>query len=452
MNQFIERKGAPMFTNTAFIDKHVDDLLQVGGNHFQEAHKKNNLGIAIADIQGNILDANEHYAHILGCRSCELIGVDTVQFSYHEEIKVEIERYKQFVARKRSYSRLEKRYITLTGKDVQTDALIKLAHNDSNESSVFIGLFLETARYTAPVAKSTLSDKAFHQLFEIAAMPLAIVNANKEFVLVNAKYRQIIGYEIKDAPTINHWCRLVFPDTNCYHWISREIEGCITQDKHASIQVEKNPSEHSLHCKNGAVRIMVISTALIENNYLISFQDITEQKERYKKLEHDAYHDFLTGLPTRSLLIDRLNQMINQAERHEQYFVVMYLDLDGFKYVNDTYGHKVGDQLLQVTADRLRLAMREIDTIARIGGDEFAAILSDIKELSIASFLFKRLLESVSMPVTIDTVEVSVSVSIGAVHYHQKEKTTTADQLLDKADKAMLQAKALGKNRCCVYP
>ena len=96
--------------------------------------------------------------------------------------------------------------------------------------------------------------------------------------------------------------------------------------------------------------------------------------------------------------------------------------------------------------------MREIDTIARIGGDEFAAILSDIKELSIASFLFKRLLESVSMPVTIDTVEVSVSVSIGAVHYHQKEKTTTADQLLDKADKAMLQAKALGKNRCCVYP
>jgi diguanylate cyclase (GGDEF)-like protein len=151
------------------------------------------------------------------------------------------------------------------------------------------------------------------------------------------------------------------------------------------------------------------------------------------------------------LLIDRLNQVISQAERHEQYFVVMYLDLDGFKHVNDTYGHKIGDQLLQVIADRLRSAMREIDTIARIGGDEFAAILSDIKELSIASLLFKRLLESVSMPVTIDTVEVSVSVSIGVVHYQQKEKTTTADQLLDKADKAMLKAKLLGKNRYCIY-
>lgn len=440
-----------MFTSAAFIDKHVDDLLQAGGSCFQEAYKENSLGIAIADIQGNILDLNEHYADIVGYSSCELIGVDTVQFSYHEEIKIEIERYRQFVTRKRSYSRLKKRYITLAGEDVQTDSFVKLVHSDSDESSIFVGLFLETDRYTAPVAKSTLSDKAFHQLFEIAAMPLAVVNANKEFVLVNAKYRQIIGHAIKDAPTINHWCRLAFPNANYYHWISKEIESCITQDQHTSVQVEKNPSEHSLHCKNGAVRIMVISIALIENNYLISFHDITEQKERYKKLEHDAYHDFLTGLPTRSLLIDRLNQVISQAERHEQYFVVMYLDLDGFKHVNDTYGHKIGDQLLQVIADRLRSAMREIDTIARIGGDEFAAILSDIKELSIASLLFKRLLESVSMPVTIDTVEVSVSVSIGVVHYQQKEKTTTADQLLDKADKAMLKAKLLGKNRYCIY-
>jgi PAS domain S-box-containing protein len=228
-----------MFTSAAFIDKHVDDLLQAGGSCFQEAYKENSLGIAIADIQGNILDLNEHYADIVGYSSCELIGVDTVQFSYHEEIKIEIERYRQFVTRKRSYSRLKKRYITLAGEDVQTDSFVKLVHSDSDESSIFVGLFLETDRYTAPVAKSTLSDKAFHQLFEIAAMPLAVVNANKEFVLVNAKYRQIIGHAIKDAPTINHWCRLAFPNANYYHWISKEIESCITQDQHTSIQVEK---------------------------------------------------------------------------------------------------------------------------------------------------------------------------------------------------------------------
>ncbi|MEI7613393.1 MAG: diguanylate cyclase [Betaproteobacteria bacterium] len=184
--------------------------------------------------------------------------------------------------------------------------------------------------------------------------------------------------------------------------------------------------------------------------YVGLFSDITELKAHEQKLEHIAHHDALTNLPNRVLLADRLQQAMAHTLRREQPLAVAYLDLDGFKAVNDQHGHDIGDQLLIAVTERLKNALREGDTLARIGGDEFVAVLIDVNELTASVPMFKRLLEAASTPVTIAETVLQVSASIGITFYPQNGDVS-ADMLLRQADQAMYQAKQDGKNRYHIF-
>lgn len=175
-------------------------------------------------------------------------------------------------------------------------------------------------------------------------------------------------------------------------------------------------------------------------------QDITERKEHERKLRLIAHYDGLTGLPNRVLLADRLQQAMSQAQRRNQRLAVAYIDLDGFKSINDHHGHEAGDQLLTTIATRMRQALRENDTIARLGGDEFVAVLIDLQEARAGEPLIRRLLSAASRPVILGDLELRVSGSIGVTFYPQ-EDDVDADQLLRQADQAMYQAKLSGKDR-----
>jgi diguanylate cyclase (GGDEF)-like protein/PAS domain S-box-containing protein len=181
-------------------------------------------------------------------------------------------------------------------------------------------------------------------------------------------------------------------------------------------------------------------------NYIALFSDITPLKEQQARLEHIAHFDALTGLPNRLLLADRLGQAMRQATRRGQRLAVAYLDLDGFKVVNDTYNHEVGDRLLIALAKRMSEALREGDTLARIGGDEFVAVLVDLPNSEIGSLALERLLEAAASPVQLGDLALQVSASIGVSIYPQTEEVD-ADQLVRQADQAMYQAKQSGKNR-----
>jgi len=177
-----------------------------------------------------------------------------------------------------------------------------------------------------------------------------------------------------------------------------------------------------------------------------SFVDITTQRQQQKQLEHLAHYDALTHLPNRVLLVDRLKQAMAQVKRRSQNLAVVYIDLDGFKEVNDRYGHDVGDELLKTLAERLRGVLREVDTVARMGGDEFIAILSDLPERDAVLPLVERLLECCSRPFDIQGSQVQVSGSLGVTFYPQPD-SVEATQLMAQADQAMYQAKQAGKNR-----
>lgn len=174
--------------------------------------------------------------------------------------------------------------------------------------------------------------------------------------------------------------------------------------------------------------------------------DISERLSHQKELEHIAHYDSLTHLPNRVLLSDRILQALAQSERSENLVGIVFLDLDGFKKVNDTHGHATGDRLLIELSLRLKEALRKGDTLARIGGDEFVAVILNLKTAQAIEAILKRLLEAAATPFQIKTIEARVSASIGVTFFPQKS-SPDVDQLLRQADQAMYQAKQAGKNR-----
>jgi diguanylate cyclase (GGDEF)-like protein/PAS domain S-box-containing protein len=184
--------------------------------------------------------------------------------------------------------------------------------------------------------------------------------------------------------------------------------------------------------------------------YVALFSDITQLKEHERKLEHIAHYDVLTGLPNRVLLADRLRQGMAQSHRQKRLLAVAYLDLDGFKAVNDRHGHEAGDLLLAAVAHNMKQTLREGDTLARLGGDEFVAVLLDLADVPASEISLDRLLAAAAEPVQVEGLSLQVSASVGVAFYPQAEDVD-ADQLLRQADQAMYQAKLSGRNRYHIF-
>lgn len=184
--------------------------------------------------------------------------------------------------------------------------------------------------------------------------------------------------------------------------------------------------------------------------YVSLFSDITALKQQQQQLEKIAHYDALTGLPNRVLLSDRLQQAILRTRRQENILAVAFFDLDGFKAINDSYGHSIGDRLLVELAERSKLSLREGDSLARLGGDEFIAVLPSLNHSDESLPVLERLLSAISKPLNINNLELSVTASIGITFFPQ-EDDIDADQLIRQADQAMYVAKQSGKNRFHVF-
>jgi diguanylate cyclase (GGDEF)-like protein/PAS domain S-box-containing protein len=180
--------------------------------------------------------------------------------------------------------------------------------------------------------------------------------------------------------------------------------------------------------------------------YVAHITDLTEIKKRERELEHIAHFDTLTGLPNRTLFADRLRQAMVHVHRRKQLLAVAYIDLDGFKEINDRHGRDAGDRLLAALAEHMRDALREGDTLARLGGDEFVAVLLDLTGVEDSAPVLARLLAAVSEEVQVADRTLQVSASMGVTFYPQAEEVD-ADLLLRQADQAICQAKLAGRSR-----
>jgi diguanylate cyclase (GGDEF)-like protein len=182
---------------------------------------------------------------------------------------------------------------------------------------------------------------------------------------------------------------------------------------------------------------------------VMALVDATERQARQREVWHQANFDHLTGLANRSLFIDRLERALLLQARSGQMAAVLFIDLDGFKPVNDRYGHAAGDAVLIEVGQRLTAAVRSTDIAARFGGDEFVIGLTEIRDVQHVEMLAIKLLEAIGAPYRVGDFRVELGASIGVALF--PEDGQGGDMLLAAADEAMYQAKQAGKGTCCFY-
>jgi diguanylate cyclase (GGDEF)-like protein/PAS domain S-box-containing protein len=283
-------------------------------------------------------------------------------------------------------------------------------------------------------------------VFGYAREGITITSAGGTIIDVNDAFTRITGYSREEVIGKNpHMLSSGRHDKAFYETMWRGL----TEQGHWSGEIWNRR-------KSGEVypELMTISAVRDEQGhtqqYVALFSDITAIKQHQSQLEHLAHFDALTHLPNRLLLADRLQQAMAQAQRRGQQVAVAYLDLDGFKNVNDRHGHDVGDLLLVALATAMKDTLREGDTLARIGGDEFVAVLIDLDGIESCVPMLTRLLEAAAAPVSVGALVLQGSASIGVTFYPQ-DQDMESDQLLRQADQAMYQAKLAGKNRYHVF-
>jgi diguanylate cyclase (GGDEF)-like protein/PAS domain S-box-containing protein len=277
-------------------------------------------------------------------------------------------------------------------------------------------------------------------VFQTATEAVMICDMHNKIQAVNDAFTHITGYQPAEVMGKNPGI------------LSSGNHGAdfYQQMKESLQQTDQWQGEICNRRKNGEVYYEWLSITALRDDmnqveaYVSLFSDITKKKKAEDKIYHQANFDTLTGLANRNLFIDRFNQALSVAERKQHKVALMFLDLDGFKHVNDILGHSNGDKLLQFTAKRLESCIRKSDTVTRLGGDEFAIILTDNPDIYSIETVARKIQTEIARPFELNAQEAYVTASLGITLY--PEDGLTVEDLLIKADSAMYKAKANGRN------
>jgi diguanylate cyclase (GGDEF)-like protein/PAS domain S-box-containing protein len=388
---------------------------------------------------GCYIDVNEGFLRLTGWTRDEVIGKTALELKVWAD-PADRQHLVDALRRDGYYENLEAKFL---GKDGRVISGLMSAHLMRIKG---VDCLLSVTR---DITERKIADdklKLAASVFSHAREGIMITDAAGTILDVNDMFADITGYQREDVVGQNP--RLLRSDRQSpdfYTLLWKEL----AQKGHWYGEIWNRR-------KNGEIYPVTLTISAVRDavgaiqNYVALFSDITAQKAHQGQLEHIAHYDALTNLPNRVLLADRLQLALNQAQRRKKRLAVAYLDLDGFKLINDRHGHQVGDQLLIELARAMKLCLRDGDTLARLGGDEFVAVLIDLEDLPSGAPMLRRILTAVAQPVQIGELTLNVSASLGVTFYPQASDID-ADQLLRQADHAMYQAKVAGKNRYHVF-
>jgi diguanylate cyclase (GGDEF)-like protein/PAS domain S-box-containing protein len=291
------------------------------------------------------------------------------------------------------------------------------------------------------------SESRFHSAFTHAAIGMALVTTEGRFIQANKAFGDMLGRSTAELLSANLPELVNADDIGALQGpVDKLVKGDLT-----SVHTEVR----GLH-RDGSDVWMSLNISLARDwqfkthNLIVQAQDVSARRRAEAELYHNAYHDNLTQLSNRVHFDEQLNRAIARVQRHpEQRFAVMYLDFDRFKMVNDSLGHKAGDELLVSVARRLKAMLRPTDVLARLGGDEFAILVEDLNRQRDAVELTERIQRELEKPVRLGTMEVAVSASIGITF--STNNYQTSDQIIRDADIAMYKAKSKGKAQYALF-
>jgi len=259
-------------------------------------------------------------------------------------------------------------------------------------------------------------------------------------VYVNPAFERITGYAAQEV--LGHNPRFLNESARDQPELE-EIQTALREKREGMVQVRNFRKDGTQFWNEFSIAPVRDERARV-THFIGIVNDITERKHYEAQLEYQSNHDGLTGLPNRNLLMDRLRQALFHAQRHESQAAVLFIDLDHFKFINDSLGHHMGDRLLKIIAGRIAECVRSMDTVARQGGDEFVVVLSDLNQSEDAAIVAQNIRNSISRPLMIEEHELEISSSIGISIYPKDGED--GQTLLKNADVAMYRAKEQGRN------
>ena len=300
----------------------------------------------------------------------------------------------------------------------------------------FFALVTDISRLREADAAIRLSASVFEATME----GIMVTDAAATIISVNPAFTTLTGYTSEEI--IGQNARILKSGRH-----DAEFFSAMFQELHASKlwkgEVWSKRKDGSIYLERLCISAICNEVGEV-HRYVAVCADITQQWNKEQLVQYMALHDGLTDLPNRLLLMERLGQLIAMSAREPRHIALMFLDLDGFKLVNDTWGHEIGDQVLKTVSSRLLSLLRPSDTVARLGGDEFVLLLDNPESRDNVAMIAARIIEVINAPMSFEHKIARVGTSIG-IAFLVKD-VTTPDDLLKKADDAMYEAKAAGKN------
>ncbi|HLF96370.1 MAG TPA: PAS domain S-box protein [Methylococcaceae bacterium] len=390
-------------------------------------------GIVVLDMDGKVQEMNQSYADLLGYSLEEAHALHVWDWDVQWTREQLLERFHSKPNREETFETRQRRK---DGAILDVEISANLAELDGQKLRCCVVRDISQRKATETQLRLAAS------VFQEAAEGIVITDADTDILDVNLAFTRLTGYGRDEV--IGRKPRLLKSGHHGQEFYA-ELWQSVLETGYWHGEIWNRHKNGSLLAEDITISAIKDASGAI-SRYIALFSDITERKHHQEKIEHLAYYDALTQLPNRLLLADRMQQALALSARSNSLVAVCYLDLDGFKPVNDRYGHRAGDQVLTAVAERIQSHLRASDSAARLGGDEFVFLLTHLDSEDECNVILARIIDALSQPYALDNgAAVAVSASVGVSLYPRDD--SDPDLLLRHADQAMYLAKQTGRNR-----
>ncbi len=413
--------------------------LKKSEERFRTLFKISPAGIVYFDTQGIIIDCNDAALQIFGATHKQLCGFNLLQKLQNKALLLEIKK-----VLKEGKARFQGYYQSITGKQKSyIDVDLQAVRNEKGEIVFAMGLLFDRLIEKQAIEQAKNESLRTQRYLDIVPIIIVSLDDQAKVLRINKRGVELLGKSEIEVLGKN-WFSLILSDKEqaaAIKTFNDMMQKSIIMPEYQENTIITPTGEHIIAWHNKTIKDGNGKLTGI----LSAGEDITKIRYSEKQLHYLAFNDSLLNIPNRFLLKERISNAINRSQRNKGKFAVIFLDLDDFKLINDTYGHDEGDNVLKMTTERLQNIIRKEDTLARFGGDEFVILMESINTAEIVANIAQKILGVFEKPFNVDNKPHFLGISIGISIY--PDDATNSDILISSADAAMYHAKRKGGNR-----